>query len=65
MADLELLTRLGTELTHRPQRATAPASPTIEDLLIEGLLKVRSKNKGLVRRLPHRAQGEYARRTSC
>jgi hypothetical protein len=62
MADLELLTRLGTELTHRPQRATAPASPTIEDLLIEGLLKVRSKNKGLVRLRPNRAQVEYARR---
>src|SRR6185369_17976388 len=62
MADLELLRRLGTELTHRPQGAIAPASPAIEDLLIEGLLKVRSKNKGLVRLRPNRAQVEYARR---
>ena len=75
MSDLELLRRLGTELTHRPQGAIAPASsagsagesgypagPTVEDLLIEGLLKVRSKNKGLVRLRPNRAQVEYSRR---
>ena len=44
--------------------------PTIEDLLIEGLLKVRNKSKGLVRLRPNRAQVEYSRRlhqdrTSC
>ncbi len=35
--------------------------PTVEDLLIEGLLKVRSKSKGLVRLRPNRAQVEYSR----
>lgn len=69
--DLELLRRLGTVLGHRPasaDRATnsdgdagSPADLSIENLLIEGLLKVRSKNKGLVRLRPNRAQVEYSR----
>lgn len=54
--DLDLLGRLGTVLDHRTLRASA----TVEDLLIEGLLKVRSKTKGLVRLQPNRAQREYS-----
>ena len=57
--DLELLVRLGTVLDYRTFRAGA----TVEDLLIEGLLKIRSKAKGLVRLRPNRAQREYA--ASC
>ncbi|MGH9503676.1 MAG: terminase [Terriglobales bacterium] len=76
MADLELLRRLGAELGHRlpdagKRRASAEDGadgggcadgPTIEDLLIEGLLKVRSKTRGLVRLRPNKAQAEYSRK---
>ncbi len=73
--DLELLRRLGTVLRQRAPGAARSAnavetggepscqySPTIEDLLIEGLLKVRSKTKGLVRLRANRAQTEYSRK---
>jgi hypothetical protein len=61
-SDLELLTHFGNVLKLRtcglPGRGD---SPTVERLLIEGLLKIRSKTKGLVRLRPNRAQGEYSR----
>jgi len=54
--DLDLLVRLGTALDFR----TCLADSTVGDLLIEGLLKVRSKTKGLVRLRPNRAQREFS-----
>ena len=60
--DLELLTHLGRVLNLRTCRLPDRNDvPTVEDLMIEGLLKIRSKSKGLVRLRPNRAQGEYSR----
>ena len=75
IADLELLRHLGTALEHRLTDAARPvrlvesstepalgADATIKDILIEGLLKVRSKSKGLMGLRPNRAQAEYSRK---
>jgi hypothetical protein len=67
--DLYLLRELGRVLSVRPPgRGLAVAEaggraldPTIADLLIEGLLKIRSKTRGLVLLKPNRAQQEYWR----
>jgi hypothetical protein len=56
--DLLLLQRLGTVLGHRV------GGVEVRDLLIEGLLKVRSRGRGLVKMKPNRAQREYAARCS-
>jgi len=61
-SDLELLTHLGNVLNFRTRSLPdRNGDPTLEDLLIEGLLKIRSKTKGLVHLRPNRAQGEYSR----
>ena len=73
MRDLCLLKTLGRDLDFRPSGAvlrghyvfpvgSGMAPPQMRDYLIAGLLKVRSKKKGLVRLTPNRAQMEYARR---
>jgi hypothetical protein len=54
--DLDLLGRLGAVLDYR----AFGGSTTVEDRLIESLLKVRSKTKGMVRLHPNRAQREYS-----
>jgi hypothetical protein len=54
--DLYLLTKLGTMLNRR-----VADRRTVHDLLIEALLKVRSKARGLVWLKPNRAQREYFR----
>src|SRR5712692_4815412 len=56
--DLYLLRHLGKVLNVRPQGCD---SSTVQDFLIEGLLKVRSKTRGLVLLKPNRAQQEYSR----
>src|SRR5262249_25434652 len=56
--DLELLLRLGTALDSRTAIVNQPA---VRDRLIEALLKVRSKERGLVPLLLNRAQREYSR----
>lgn len=72
MSDLSLLKDLGTSLDLRPflteQTATAAATAadassnvSVRDLLIEGLLKVRSKTRGLIALRPNRAQLEFSR----
>ncbi len=60
-SDLELLTHLGTALHLRTRLPDHSENSTIEDLLIEGLLNIRSKSKGLVLLKPNRAQVEYSR----
>jgi len=72
MHDLSLLRTFGLDLDCRPVRAWLRGkrpfpmgeelTPQVRDYLIAGLLKVRSKRKGLVRLIPNRAQMEYARR---
>jgi hypothetical protein len=72
MRDLSLLKTLGRDLDFRPMGAflrepyqfpgELGITPQMRDYLIAGLLKVRSKKKGLVRLTPNRAQMEYARR---
>jgi hypothetical protein len=72
MGDIGLLKDLGACLDVRPFSGLgAKALPTINgdvisdaqvrDLLIEGLLKVRSKTRGLVHLKPNRAQREFSR----
>ena len=56
--DILLLRRLGGVLDHRV------GEWMVRDLLIAGLLKVRSKTKGLILLKPNRAQREYSRRCS-
>jgi len=57
--DLRLLKHLGTLLTTSSPRSTN--GETICDLLVELLLKVRSKKKGLLRLRANRAQRAYSR----
>jgi hypothetical protein len=57
MEDILLLQQLGKVLD-RP----ANDEQQVRDLLIEGLLRVRSKARGLVKLRPNRAQQEYRRR---
>jgi hypothetical protein len=54
--DLDLLVHLGTSLDHGFDEKRK-----IRDLLIESLLKVRTKTRGLVPMQPNRAQREYSR----
>ena len=70
MGDLALLRDLGACLEVRPFRglAVAPTSAAdaisdaqVRDLLIQGLLKVRSKTRGLVSLKLNRAQMEFSR----
>src|SRR2546427_560133 len=65
-ADLCLLKRLGRDLNSCPDKSSLTAAIngtlTIQDLLIETLLKVRSKTRGLVLLSPNRAQQEYGRK---
>ncbi len=65
-ADLCLLKRLGRDLNSSPDKSSLTAAIngtlTIQDLLIETLLKVRSKTRGLVLLSPNRAQQEYGRK---
>src|SRR5207245_6418229 len=65
-ADLCLLNRLGRDLNSCPDKSSLTAAIngtlTIQDLLIETLLKVRSKTRGLVLLTPNRAQQEYGRK---
>ena len=56
--DIELLRRLGGSLEHRV------GEWAVRDLMIAGLLKVRSKTRGLILLKPNRAQREYSRRCS-
>lgn len=71
MRDLTLLRTFGVNLDFRlagshffrgggdfPEDLKIP--PQMRDLLIGGLLKARSKTRGLVRLVPNRAQREYA-----
>ncbi len=59
MEDILLLRRLGEVLDR-----AANKEEQIRDLLIRGLLKVRNKNKRLVKLVPNRAQREYAKNCS-
>src|SRR5437763_10914108 len=65
-ADRCLLERLGRDLNSCPNKSSLTAAIngtlTIQDLLIETLLKVRSKTRGLVLLSPNRAQQEYGRK---
>jgi len=65
-ADLWLLKRLGLALHSSPDQSSLTAAVngtlTIQGLLIETLLKVRSKTRGLVLLTPNRAQQEYGRK---
>jgi|HubBroStandDraft_2_1064218.scaffolds.fasta_scaffold01192_10 hypothetical protein len=72
MSDLSLLRGLGISLDLRPfkgdgtERIAAIGEVTtsnvsVRDLLIEGLLKVRSKTRGLITLKPNRAQIEFSR----
>src|SRR2546430_17662392 len=54
--DLLLLKHLGLVLDHPMRRDL-----TVRDFLIEALLKVRTKTRGLVALSPNRAQQEYSR----
>ncbi len=56
--DLYLLRHFGKVLNVRP---LGRDSSTVQDLLIEGLLKVRTKARGLILLKPNRAQQEYGR----
>jgi len=56
--DIVLLRQLGLKLEHRV------GGRSVRDLMIAGLLKVRSKTKGLVLLKPNRAQREYSLRCS-
>jgi hypothetical protein len=58
IGDIVLLRQLGLRLEHRV------GARCVRDLLISGLLKVRSKTKGLVLLKPNRAQREFSRRCS-
>jgi len=58
--DLSLLRVLGTGLDLRPPRGRGLQHFSIRDFLIEALLKVRSKTRGLVELELNRAQREYA-----
>ena len=60
--DLPLLLRLGTALDVRPPLGSGRLGPSVRDLLIETLLKVRSKGRGLVALTPNPAQRDYSRR---
>lgn len=67
--DLRLLTLLGTSLDKRLLGGLQPGGEkeldiSVRDFLIEALLKVRSKTRGLIPLQPNRAQREYARRSS-
>jgi hypothetical protein len=68
MSDLSLLRDLGTSLDLRPfegspgmTTALRGSDVSVRDLLIEGLLKVRSKTRGLIPLRPNRAQLEFSR----
>ncbi len=68
MSDLSLLKDLGTFLDLRPFRGRrgmpagdALSDIAVRDLLIEGLLKVRNKTRGLIPLRPNRAQTEFSR----
>lgn len=60
--DLNLLQVLGTGLDLRPPRASRLGCLSIRDFLIEALLKVRSKTRGLVPLELNRVQREYSER---
>ncbi len=67
--DLALLKKLGTILDLHPLGAESAGAesvpgPSVRDLLIESLLKVRTKTKGLRPLAPNRAQLEYSRRAT-
>ncbi len=74
MPDLSLLKALGMDLDFRPARALLKGrrefpigeefTPQMRDYLIAGLLRVRSKETGLVRLVPNRAQLEFAERST-
>jgi hypothetical protein len=55
--DLALLCHLGKFLDHRVRRET-----TLRDFLINALLHVRTKERGLVHLTPNRAQREYSQK---
>ncbi len=57
--DVELLRRLGAVLDHNPGGGEA-----IRELLIRGLLKIRTKNRGLTLLKPNRAQREFSKNCS-
>ncbi|HZR57147.1 MAG TPA: terminase [Terriglobales bacterium] len=69
IGDILLLQRLGAALEFRPRYSGESSAvnsgivedSTIQDLLIEGLLKVRNKDRKLVRLKPNRAQREFSR----
>src|SRR5579863_9339488 len=68
MSDLSLLRDLGTSLDLRPfegrsgmPTALRGSDVSVRDLLIEGLLKVRTKTRGLIPLRPNRAQLEFSR----
>ena len=60
-ADVYLLMRLGTAPNSSLDKSSVAIDRTltIQDLLIETLLKVRAKTRGLVLLRPNRAQQEY------
>jgi len=58
--DLLLLQRLGSALDVRTTAGSGGTGSTVRDLLIELLLKVRSKRRGLVYLTPNRAQRAYS-----
>lgn len=74
MSDLVLLKTLGRSLDLRPlgeRGETIPASGgnaisdvSVRDLVIEALLKIRSKTRGLIALRPNRAQLEFSRNHS-
>ena len=75
MDDLSLLRELGKYLDLRPlnERTRGEAfaaggnarwGVAVRDLLVEGLLRVRSKSRGLIRLRPNRAQIEFSRNHS-
>jgi Terminase RNaseH-like domain len=66
IGDILLLRRLGGVLDRKVRRAVdgSVEECTIRDLMIEALLKVRGKGKGLVLLKPNRAQREYSRNCS-
>jgi hypothetical protein len=57
--DLLVLQRLGSALDARTTAGSGPG-PSVRDLLIETLLKIRTKDRGLVSLMPNRAQREYS-----
>ena len=72
MSDLSLLRELGRHLDLRPLNepnmgktfvsgGNACRKVGVRDLLIESLLRVRSKGRGLIQLRPNRAQREYSR----